>query len=62
MIEKGRYLNVPRKQRLCTSCNQIEDGMHISLITVSNNYKQIRSQLVNDNKSQISMFKNYYET
>ena len=28
-IETGRWTNTPRDQRLCLSCNQVEDEFHI---------------------------------
>ena len=28
MIEKGRYLHIPREQRLCDACNENEDEVH----------------------------------
>ena len=48
MIDKGRYLNIPREQRLCTACNHIEDKIHVLDRCIK--YKQIRSQIVNDHK------------
>ena len=29
ITENGRYLNIPREQRLCKACNEIEDETHI---------------------------------
>ena len=29
MIEKGRHLNIPRNERVCTRCNVLEDEMHV---------------------------------
>ena len=33
MIEKGRYFRprLPREQRVCTECNQVEDEIHFML-------------------------------
>jgi hypothetical protein len=30
-IETGRYNNIPRQQRLCTTCNILEDEYHFFL-------------------------------
>ena len=36
-IEKGRYKNIPRQQRLCNTCNNIEDEDHFFLHCRINN-------------------------
>ena len=41
MIEKGRYLNIPREQRLCNVCDEIKDKIHFLDKRIK--YKQIRS-------------------
>ena len=33
-IEKGRYKNIPRQQRLCNTCKNIEDEDHFFYIVV----------------------------
>ena len=40
MIERGRHLNIPRNERVCTSCNVLEDEKHV-LINCTK-YKEIR--------------------
>ena len=30
-IEKGRYFNIPRQDRLCKNCNVVEDESHFLL-------------------------------
>ena len=30
-IEKGRYLKIPRDQRLCLACNEVDDEIHFIL-------------------------------
>ena len=29
MIERGRWLNILHKDRLCTLCNNLQDGFHV---------------------------------
>ena len=29
MVERGRWLKVPRTDRLCVCCNQLEDEFHV---------------------------------
>ena len=57
MIENRRYLNIPREQRSCTTCNQIEDEIRVLDKWIK--YKQLKKQKITNSKrqqSQISMF------
>lgn len=37
LIEKGRYLKIPREERLCKKCKKIEDETHFILYCKNNN-------------------------
>ena len=45
MIEKGQYFRpvIPRNQRLCSNCEQIEDEIH--LVLYCNKFKDLRTLL-----------------
>lgn len=45
MFEKGRWLNIPREQRLCMARNEIEDEIHFLVQYMK--CGQIGSQLLN---------------
>ena len=45
-IEKGRYLKVPREQRLCVSCNVVEDEAHFLLHCKTN--ESLRKKLIEE--------------
>ena len=42
-IETGRYKNIPRENRLCSTCSKIEDEFHFFIECVQN--KTLREQL-----------------
>ena len=45
MSEKGRYLSIPREQRLRNACYETEDEVHF--LDKCKKYGQIRFQLLN---------------
>ena len=45
-VETGRYRNIPREQRLCTSCNVLEDEVHF--LVECERYTESRTNLLNN--------------
>ena len=45
-IEKGRYLKIPREQRLCVVCNVVEDEAHFLLHCKTN--ESLRNTLLEE--------------
>ena len=45
-VETGRYRNIPREQRLCTSCNVVEDEVHF--LVKCERYTESRTILLNN--------------
>ena len=48
LIEKGRHLNIPREQRLCSHCKCIDDKIRFLLHCTINS--ELRSILNNENQ------------
>ena len=44
LIEKGRHLKIPRENRLCSSCNTVEDETHFMLYCQKN--RDIRLEFI----------------
>ena len=55
-IETGRYINIPRQQRLCTTCNILEDEYHFFLNCHLN--QQPRNLLINTIENKYPSFTN----
>lgn len=55
-IETGRYINIPRQQRLCTTCNILEDEYHFFLNCHLN--QQPRNLLINTIENKCPSFTN----
>ena len=55
-IETGRYNNIPRQQRLCTTCNILEDEYHFFLNCYLN--QQPRNLLINTIENKCPFFTN----
>jgi hypothetical protein len=55
-IETGRYNNIPRQQRLCTTCNILEDEYHFFLNCHLN--QQPRNLLINTIENKYPSFTN----
>lgn len=53
LIEKGRYLKIPREERLCKKCKKIEDETHFILYCKNNNAtrKDYLDFFLNDNEN-----------
>ena len=61
MIEKGRYLNLERNQRVCSMCNlnDIEDEFHFILRCPA--YNDLREKKPNKDIV-IDLFSNYFNS
>ena len=55
-IETGRYINIPHQQRLCTTCNILEDEYHFFLNCHLN--QQPRNLLINTIENKCPSFTN----
>jgi hypothetical protein len=55
-IETGRYINIPRQQRRCTTCNILEDEYHFFLNCHLN--QQPRNLLINTIENKCPSFTN----
>jgi hypothetical protein len=62
LIEKGRHLNIPREQRLCSHCNYkcIDDEKHFLLHCTKNS--ELRSSFLNILNNENQMFNNLSES
>jgi exonuclease III len=47
-IERGRYTNIPRDNRLCKHCNVVEDEFHF--LDTCTRYKELRQELLINDK------------
>lgn len=56
-IEKGRYLKLPREQRICTTCETIEDEKHFLLYCKIN--ENLRNTFFDDISFKIPNFNNF---
>ena len=56
-IEQGRYLNIPREQRLCSECQTVDDEKHFFLDCKIN--KHLRDILFNHINTIYDNFKDY---
>ena len=61
LIERGRYFRpkLPREQRLCTECNEIEDELHFMLFCTK--FKDLRASLLGKFACNIDLQPNTYE-
>ena len=61
LIERGRYFRpkLPREQRLCTECNEIEDELHFMLFCTK--FKDLRASLLGKFACNIDLRPNTYE-
>ena len=60
LIEKGRHLNIPREQRLCSHCKCIDDEKHFLLHCTINS--ELRSSFLNILNNENQMFNNLSES
>ena len=56
-IEKGRYIKIPREERLCQKCSRIEDECHFFLYCEKNSTlrKPFFDHLINENDSFLNL-------
>ena len=45
-VETGRYLNIPREQRLCTTCNVLDD--EVRFIIECDRHTKYRNMILNN--------------
>lgn len=60
LIEKGRHLNIPREQRLCSHCKCIDDEKHFLLHCTINS--ELRSSFLNILNNENQIFNNLSES
>jgi hypothetical protein len=60
LIEKGRNLNIPREQRLCSHCKCIDDEKHFLLHCTINS--ELRSSFLNILNNESQIFNNLSES
>ena len=60
LIEKGRHLNIPREQRLCSHCKYIDDEKHFLLHCTINS--ELRSSFLNILNNENQIFNNLSES
>ena len=60
LIEKGRHLNIPREQRLCSHCKCIDDEKHFLLHCTTNS--ELRSSFLNILNTENQIFNNLSES
>jgi hypothetical protein len=60
LIEKGRYLNIPREQRLCSHCKCIDNEKHFLLHFKINS--ELRSSFLNILNNENQIFNNLSES
>ena len=60
LIEKGRHLNIPREQRLCSHCKCIDGEKHFLLNCTINS--ELRSSFLNILNNENQIFNNLSES
>ena len=60
LIEKGRHLNIPREQHLCSHCKCIDDEKHFLLHCTIN--FELRSSFLNILNNENQIFNNLSES
>ena len=60
LIEKGRHLNIPREQRLCSHCKRIDGEKHFLLNCMINS--ELRSSFLNILNNENQIFNNLSES